>query len=451
MAYTRRKFIRESACAAGAASLLGTLNHTAAAVSPAAQTGDYKALVCVFLFGGNDGDNTLIPYGQTAYNEYAKARSILAIPRASLLPIRPRTSDGREWALHPGVPEMQSLFTQGKLAILANCGTLLAPTTRDQFLKETVPLPPQLFSHNDQQTQWQTSLPDQLPRTGWAGRAADAVNSLNPAAPISMSVSLVSGSNIFQVGNQVFPYTISGDGTIQLWYYNETWGNVETKVTKAFLDANYNNLLEKGYRDTFKRAIENEQRLRATLASAPALTTVFPDKNNLAKQLKMAAKMISVRNALGMRRQIFFCSADGFDTHGEQLTTHAQLLGNLSKALDAFYKATVELGVATQVTTFTASDFGRTWKSNGKGSDHGWGNHQMIIGGAVRGGDIFNRVPNQVFNGGDDAGDGRWIPTVSTDEYAATLATWFGVNAGDLSAVLPNIGRFNRPNLGFMS
>lgn len=449
----RRNFLQQGLCAgmggASASFVLGSLNRIAAATSPTAMQNDYKALVCIFLFGGNDGDNTMIPRSQTDYNAYATARRSLAIPRDQLLPISPLVTDGRDWGFHPSWPEMQSLFAQKKLAVVANAGVLLAPTTRDQFLQESVPLPPQLFSHADQQAHWQTSWADQTPRTGWGGRLADLVNGLNPNAQVSMSVSLA-GSNLYQVGSQVFPYMISPEGTISLWYYNEAWGNPETIVTKAMLDAQRDNLFEKTYSETFKRAIENEKKLSGILQRAPQLTTVFPAQNDLAAQLKMVAKLISVRSDLGVRRQVFFCDLQGFDTHGEQTTTQATLLRQLSQALKAFYDATVELGVADKVTTFTQSDFGRTYKSNGKGSDHGWGNHQFVLGGAVKGGAIYGSVPTHSIGGPNDTSDGRWIPTVATDEYAATMALWFGVAASELPTVLPNINRFNRINLGFL-
>ena len=451
MSSSRRNFLKHSLCAglsaSSAASLLGNLASTAAAV-PTVQASDFKALVCVFLGGGNDGDNTLVPYSQSDYNAYATARSSIALPRTSLLPITPTTSDGRNFALHPSLPELQTLFGQKKLALVSNVGPLLAPTTRSQFLQKSVPLPPQLYSHSDQQTHWQTARPGDIPQTGWGGRLADALHPYNLNPQIAMSISLA-GANLFQVGSNVLPQMIASEGPIKLFYYNEGWNYPGTNFTKAFLQQTSINRFEQAYRDKFKSAMENTQRLSDALAQAPPTNTAFPD-NKLAKQLKMVAKMISVRNQLSLRRQVFFCFLDGFDTHGEQLTTQSTLLRQVSQSLDAFYKTTVELGVATNVTTFTASDFGRTYQSNGKGSDHGWGNHQFVMGGAVKGGDIYGTVPVQQINGPNDSGEGRWIPTIATEEYGATLASWFGVNAGDLTTVFPNLGRFGRPNLGFM-
>lgn len=452
MSSSRRTFLKHSLCAglsaASATTFLGKLTRTAAAV-PAVQAGDFKALVCVFLGGGNDGDNTLVPYGQSEYNAYAAARTAIALPRTSLLPITPTTSDGRTFALHPSIPELQTLFGQKKLALVSNVGPLLAPTTRAQFLQKSVPLPPQLFSHSDQLTQWQTSTPGEIPKTGWGGRLADATNVYNLNPQIAMSISLTS-SSMFQVGNSVLPQMITSDGPINLFYYNEGWNYPGTNLTKAFLQHTSGNGFEQYYREKFKSAMANSERLSAALAQAPRTNTVFPT-DKLSKQLQMIAKLISVQNQLGLRRQIFYCFLDGFDTHGEQLTVQSTLLRQVSQALDAFYKTTVELGVASNVTTFTASDFGRTYKSNGRGSDHGWGNHHFVLGGAVKGGDIYGRVPVQQINGPDDTSEGRWIPSVATDEYAATLATWFGVNVGDLATVFPNLGRFARPNLGFMN
>ncbi len=453
MSFSRRNFLKHSLCAGlgatSAASLFQHLTLSAAAAAPAMQANDFKALVCVFLFGGNDGDNTIIPYSQNDYNAYAAARTILALPRTDLLPITPMTSDGRAFALHPSLPELQSWFAQKKLAIVANVGPLLAPTTRTQYQQKSVPLPPQLFSHSDQQTHWQTAWPEEIPKTGWGGRLADVINALNTNPQIAMSISL-NGTNMFQTSNQVFPQLISSDGTVKLWYYNEAADYAGTNLTKAFLQQTHSNVFEKAYQGTFKSAIENERRLSAALEKAPSTTTVFPD-NRLAKQLAMIAKLISVRAELGLRRQVFFCSLDGFDTHGDQLTAHSTLLRQVSQSLDAFYKTTVELGVANNVTAFTATDFGRTYKSNGKGSDHGWGGYQFVLGGAVKGGDVYGKIPVLQVNGPDDTSDGRWIPTIATEEYAATLATWLGLNAGDLPTVFPNIGRFARPNLGFMS
>jgi len=454
MAITRRELICRSVCAAvGTTSIVRTLfdlgNVAAAATLPRVAS-DYKALVCVFLYGGNDGNNFLVPRTGTDYTQYAAARGILALPAASLLPITPLTPDGRTYGLHGSVPEIQTLFGSGRLALLANVGPLVAPLNRTQFLNHSVAAPPQLFSHSDQQTQWQTSIPDQPPKTGWGGRTADLLNSLNNNNQVSMSISLA-GANVLQVGNVVTQYQVSSSGVIGLAAFTDgPNGDPVSKAIRSILGQTQPNLLVSSVGGIVTRALDNNQLLQGALAQAPILATAFPT-SSLGKQLAMVAKLISVHTQLGLQRQVFFCSADGFDTHGDQLNAQGNLLADVSASLSAFYNATVELGLANDVTTFTASDFGRTFMSNGSGSDHGWGNHQMILGGAVRGGDIYGRVPVLSEGGPDDSGSqGRWIPTTSVDEYSATLARWFGVTSTDLATVFPNLSRFNNPDLGFL-
>jgi uncharacterized protein (DUF1501 family) len=460
MPTTRRDFLRNSLCAAvGTTSIVRTLfdlgGIAAAAELPRAANlvtlgGDYKALVCVFLYGGNDGNNLLVPRTGNDYAQYAAGRGALALPQASLLPITPLTSDGRSWGLHPRMTALQSLFAQHKMALLANVGPLVAPLTRDQFLNGTVAAPPQLFSHSDQQVHWQTSIPDQAPRTGWGGRTADLLHSLNGNAQVSMSMSLA-GSNIFQVGDLVTQYQLSPYGSIGLDGYSEgPDSDPVSRAIRSLLALPSSNLLVSAAGGITTRALDNNRLVQSALDAATPLATDFPD-TYLGQQLRMIAQLISIRGALGLSRQIFFCAADGYDTHGDQLATQDALLDELSTGLSAFYTATIELGVAGDVTAFTASDFGRTLPENGGGSDHGWGSHQIIVGGAVHGGDVYGHVQTLAVEGPDDAGDeGRWIPTTSVDEYSATLARWFGVSATDLPLVFPNLGRFNHPNLGFL-
>jgi len=456
MPFTRRELLWGTACAAvGTTSIVRTLfdlgSIAAAAELPrsAATASDYKALVCVFLYGGNDANNLLVPRTGNDYAQYAAARGAVALPQNALLPITPLTGDGRSWGLHPSLTGLQGLFAQHRMAILANVGPLVAPLTRDQFLNGSVAAPPQLFSHSDQQVHWQTSIPDQPPRTGWGGRAADLLRSLNGNAQVSMSMS-VAGSNIFQVGDLVTQYQLSPDGSIGLDGFTDgPNGDPVSRAIRSLLANQTGNLLVGAAGGITARALDNNLLLQGALDQAPALTTVFPD-SDLGRQLTMIARLISVRGTLGLARQIFFCAADGYDTHGDQLVAQNDLLADLSGSLTAFYNATVELGVASGVTAFTASDFGRTFPSNGGGSDHGWGSHQLILGGAVSGGDIYGHVPTLVVEGPDDSGEGRWIPTTSVDEYSATLARWAGVSATDLATIFPNLGRFNHPNLGFM-
>ena len=445
---TRRSFIRQAACAAlTTTGILNTILDLRRLSAAPLDTTDYKALICLFLYGGNDANNMLVPHDANGYASYATARGTLAIPQASLLPLTLTNGDGRDFGFHPNLVELQTLFNQGNLGVVTNVGTLVAPVTRAQYLAGGAAVPPQLFSHADQSVQWQTSVPDVISKTGWGGRMADMLQSLNAGSKISLNIS-IAGTNTFEVGNTVLPYILSPNGSVGLAGFDGSANaNIRLQAFKDLLAMPHNNLFEQAYSDTVSRSIAANDLLTAALAGLPAFQTVFP-ATNLGQQLNMIAKLIAARNNLSMKRQIFFCSVGGYDTHGDQLTGQANLFTELSQALNAFYATTVELGVAPQVTTFTASDFGRTYPTNGTGSDHGWGSHQLVLGGAVKGGRLFGTFPTLAVNGPDDTGQGRWIPTTSVDEFSATLATWFGVSPSDLSTVLPNIGRFAHPNIG---
>ena len=447
---TRRRFLKQvGGIATGSAFATALDMQKWAAAAPV--DGDYRALVCVFLYGGNDGMGTIVPRSGQAYTNYSDARGPLKLASSSLLPINPITAQVAELGLPPAMAELHALFQQGKLGIVSNIGPLVVPTTRTQFQTETVPLPPNLFAHDEQQEQWQSlqSSGSAFLLTGWGGRMADLLRSLNGTSKVSMSIS-VNGQNVLQIGKNVVQYQLNPYGTIGLDGYQASGGDQIATALRAIFSQSRGNLLDAEWNAKMTRAIETEQTVSTALASAPAVTTVFPD-TNFAQQLKMAARLISVRSLLGLRRQVFFTALGGFDTHGAQNVDHPVLLRNLSKALDAFYKATVELGVSTEVTTFTASDFGRTLVNNEQGTDHGWGNHQFILGGAVKGGECYGKYPNVLVAGPDDAYEqGRWIPTTSVDQYAATLAKWFGVSATDIPLVVPNIARFPSRDLGFL-
>lgn len=470
---TRRRFIGQS-CAAvgltGMASTLASLRATVAAAdipspsSTPAKAGavpaDYKALVCIFLSGGNDASNLIVPR-DGGYAAYQAARSALALTPSSLLPITPRTSDGRSWGLHPSLTELHQLFGAGRVALLANVGTLVEPTTKAQYNARSVRLPPQLFSHNDQQVQWQSSVPDQPFRTGWGGRVADLVNSLNTNSQASMSVTL-NGFNNLQVGTDVVQLAVQPasnaspkGGPVVFTNTSGTNNSARYSAQKDMFKGAHANLFASAFGELSTDAIGTSELLGSVLASASTLTTTFPS-TNLGNQLKSIAYLISIASSLNLRRQVFFARLGGWDTHADQVDAntaigaHANLLQQVSQAMKAFYDATTELGCADRVTTFTASDFGRTYSSNGDGTDHGWGSHHFIMGGAVNGGDIYGRMPTLTIGGPDDTAQGRWIPTTSVDEYSATLASWFGVSATNLSIAFPNIGRFAKPNLGFV-
>ncbi len=477
---TRRQFLGQGACAGlgltGLLSAMGTLRLFNSTLS--AQTlppgNDYKALVCLFLYGGNDANNTLVPYDTAGYQAYAAARGLLALPRTDLvrLPV-PAGGDGREWALHPAMSRLAPAYADGKMAMILNAGTLVAPLTKTEYKSGGAAIPPYLFSHNDQQVQWQTSVPDATRRIGWGGRLADHLQALNTGSQISMNISLA-GNNFFQVGENVFQYQVTPNGSIGLSDYTATWDPRKQHMqgVRDTLDRSYGHLFEQEYASIMKRAISNDTLLKSTLANIPRYDrtpptagavagdlNLFPNSRNsdgtltrVAAQLHMILRLIASRNALAMRRQVFFASLGGWDTHDDQLNDHSELLAQLSNAIADFYNATVTLGLSNEVTTFTASDFNRTYSTNGKGSDHAWGGHHLVVGGGVNGGRLIGRMPVLQSGGPDDTGDrGAWIPGISTDEYAATLARWFGVADSNLESVLPNIGRFSRRDLGFMN
>ena len=465
---SRRKFIG-ACCAAvsatGMLSALAQLRLVGALANPsntptiAGDAPDYRALVCLFLSGGNDANNLIVPNDTAGYATYAAGRTTLALPQTGLLGITPKTTDGRSWALHPSMSAFKDLFDSGKGAVLANVGTLAVPTTKAQYRARSVPLPLQLFSHNDQQVEWQSSLADKGFSTGWGGRLADLTNAFNTNNSISMSISL-NGQNAFQVGRNVVQYAVGTSGAIALSGTSTSATSVSGLRTRALNDllaSPNNNLFETAFSGMTTNAIADSALLSGVLGGTAPFTTTFPT-SNLGQQLRMIARLIAVREQLGLKRQVFFARIGGWDLHDNQLSAtdpttgaHANLLADVANSLKAFYDATVELGVGEKVTTFTASDFGRTLRSNGDGSDHGWGSHHLVVGGAVKGGDIYGKMPDLAVDGPDDTGSGRWIPTTSVDEYSATLANWFGVSSTDMPVVLPNIGRFAKPNLGFMS
>jgi len=464
----RRQFICQTACAglglAGALSTIGTLRLFNATLSaqglPPGGPGDDKSLICLFLYGGNDANNISVPRDTAGYAAYQRDRGILALERDTLLPLSLPDGDGRDFGLHPAMSALHPLFQTDKLALVCNVGTLVAPITKAEYLSGGAAVPPHLFSHNDQQVQWQTSVPDSPLKVGWGGRLADLLQSLNAGSQVSMNIS-IAGSNFFQVGNQVLQYHVTPQGSIGLSQYNETWSPIKEQyqALDQILGKSYGHAFEAEYAAIMNRAVANDTLLKSVLSTIPAYTNKFPNStvaggglNRVAAQLRMILRMIEARTALGMKRQIFFAALGGFDTHDAQLEDHDALLREFSSACADFHQATVDLGIAEKVTLFTASDFNRTYNSNGKGSDHAWGGHHLVLGGAVRGGRLYGDVPTLEIQGPDDTGSrGSWIPKISTDEMSATLALWFGVAPADLPLVLPNIGRFSTTDLGFMN
>ena len=451
---SRRALLRHLAAlsAFGLASRLDLLRLVADASAQVAD--DYKALVCVFLFGGNDGNNTLVPLDSAGYGQYAAARpaaSGINLAQASLLPIQP-ANVGTPFGLHPSLSDLQTLFNQSRLAILANIGTLLQPTTQAQYAAGLRPL--SLYSHADQQAQWQSAISDTASGTGWGGRIADRVAALNAASGFPVVTSL-DGAVLFTTGSAAIPLSIPATGSFALTGYNAgAVAGARMNAVQQLLAQSSGNALVGGAGAIGAQALDLSATVNPILASTNS--TIAPLFANLASgtgsQLLQVAKLIEARAATGAKRQIFFVQLGSFDTHGDQLNRQQNLFDELAPALKAFYDATVALGVASQVTTFTLSDFGRTLQpASGGGTDHAWGSHHFVIGGAVQGGRIYGRYPQLVAGGPDDAeNEGRWLPYYSVDQYGATLARWFGVADADLVTVFPNLGNFASSDIGFM-
>lgn len=454
---SRRAFLKRTA-ALGVAGVATPFVTSLAAIgeAAAATATDYKALVCVFLYGGNDYANTLPAYDADSYAKYLAARSNIALTRESLaatvLTPTAGLAGGRQYALAPTMASLLPLFDQGKLAVTLNVGTLVQPTTKAQYQANSVRLPPKLFSHNDQQSYFQASNPEGA-TSGWGGRIGDLFQSGNGAA--TLTCINASGNAVYLTGKAAVQYAIGTGGPVALINNaSALYGSTTAAATlRSLMTGSNAHVFANEHARVSKRALDTYTQVSGALAGAPASGfTLFPTGNSLADQLKMVARLISVSSELGAKRQVFFVSMGGFDLHDNLVANQPGLLGKVADAMRAFYDTTVALGVADKVTSFTASDFGRTLQSNDDGSDHGWGSHHFVMGGAVKGRRFYGSAP-AVGNGTpDDVGQGRLLPTIAVDQYAATLASWFGVGTGDLTTVLPNMGNYNASNwnLGFV-
>lgn len=490
MKRNRREFLRDSACGLTAAAVVGSLDRLSAVNAMVQQqpevASDYKALVCVFLNGGSDCNNMVVPYtGYSDANGYDATRTAsgLAIPKTALLQISPPSQGGNVFGLHPNLspevanpaqlPGLMGPWNQGKLAILCNYGSLLQPTTKAQYQSNPGGAfrPYQLFSHSDQVNQQMTSICKTTGQTGWGGRVADNTGSLNGVTVLPMSIS-VSGANLFETGVNTRQLAI-GTGALQT-VLNLNWNgpasaNPFTSGSgfRQLLGFDTSKTLIKGASDTTSQALSADQTLNQP---DPVLTATFPT-TGIGNQLKQVAKLIKIKDTLGMKRQIFFCSIGGFDTHtnetgsdptnpggqGTQSGTQGSLLTQFSQAARAFHDEMGFQGNSNSVTLFTISDFGRTFQPSGSGpasvgSDHAWGSHAFIMGGAVLGGTFYGTYPTLDVNGPNDDGGkrGRWIPTTAIDQYGATLAAWYGLPANLLTTVFPNLSKFPTQNLGFL-
>lgn len=441
------------ACAAlGSTSLYSSLFNLQSlnllSINSASSDQDYKALVCIMLRGGNDGFNTLVPFDLENFDNYQSNRFNLALARESLLPISPLTYNQQELAFHPEAQGLQTLFDQKKLALVCNVGTLVEPVSKSEVLGNSK-LPSGLFSHSDQAHHWQTSVPQSNSPTGWGGRLADVLRAANSNTEISMNISLA-GKNVFQLGNEISEYSIlpTGDGSIGIKGYKGTSAidQLKTSMVKSLMEQQYQDIFKKTYADIVVASQNAHELFSGSLADS-VITSPFSE-STLSQSLKMVARTIKVRESLGMKRQCFFIQHDGWDHHRDLINGHAYLLNELSTAMLEFQEALVELDVEDQVCSFTISDFGRTLNSNGSGSDHAWGSHAMVMGGSVKGGDVYGSYPELIEGGDKWLEGGIIIPDISTDEYFAELALWFGISASEIQYVFPNISNFYSPMSG---
>ncbi len=437
------------------------INLAAIGEAAAFESSGYKALVCVFMYGGNDYANTVVPYDTANYALYHQIRAGaagenedgIALARAdlaatALTPLDGAVlTDGLQYALAPQLGGLKSLFDAGRLAIQLNVGPLIQPTTLAQYRssnKVANPLPPKLFSHNDQQSVWQSNGVEGSV-TGWGGRIGDLALSSNAPRSLLTCIS-ASGNAVFVAGRDALQYQISPSGAIRI---NALDNNALRTALTALITRDSAHVLEKDYALVTQRSIDMEGVVNGALGGV-TVNTVFPANNGLASQMRIVARLIGARAALGVRRQVFFVSMGGFDNHNLLMQDHPNLMQRLNDAMSAFYAATVELGVADKVTMFTASDFGRTLSSNADGSDHGWGGHHFVMGGAVQGRRYYGIAPRVSIQTPDQVGQGRLLPSTSVDEFSATLARWFGCAENELPGILPNIANFPTTSLGFV-
>lgn len=448
---SRRRFLRTGAGAAALAGLQRLALVDAHAQTAAPAGAGYRALVCVFLYGGNDGHNLIVPQSAAGYAAYRAARGALALPDTNTQLLAVAARDGTPYALNGGLAAIHPLWSQGKLAVLANVGPLARPTTQAQYRAGSVALPTNLFSHPDQQGQMQAGNANLAGGTGWGGRATDAVKGLNGTSSFPAAVSMA-GPVLFCTGAAV-PSASLMPGLDMNGYGMTPWpataAAARAKALQEILTLDSGLTLVR----TANKVRQDAAGLAALLSglgSGGGLSPRFP-QTSLGQQLQQVAQIIKLRGSTGLSRQVFFCSLGGFDTHSGQSWQQMDLLRQLAQALAAFHDATVELGVSQQVTAFTESDFGRSLQPSGSGSDHGWGNHHLILGGAVRGGHVYGRFPSLALDGPDDAtGRGVLIPSTSIEQYGATLARWYGVSSADMAAVFPTLANFSPADLGFM-
>jgi uncharacterized protein (DUF1501 family) len=426
---------------------LGLMNAAASANRSLNASGNYKALVCIMLTGGNDSYNMLVPRGQSEYQEYATVRGDLALEQSQLLEINPTNVSGTQFGLHPSLPNTQSLFENGNAAFVANVGALVEPTTVAQYQND-LNLPVGLFSHIDQRNHWQTSVPQDINSLGWGGKLADILYTNNNNNDVSMNISL-DGVNVFQKGNVIQEFAIgyqdTGSVLINGSGNNDFYNNLKRQTLDNLLDQTYHNILKTAYANTVTNSNSSSFNFSSALANTPEINTEFGN-DTLSQKLLMVARTIAARGTLDVCNQTFFIEVGGWDAHDDLLEDHAGLLGQLDTAIGSFHSALEELGVQDDVVGFTMSDFGRKLSSNGDGTDHAWGGHSLIFGNSVAGQKLYGQYPELYLDNPLDIGGGRLVPTTSCDEYFAELALWFGASSSDLNQIFPNINNFWTPD-----
>jgi len=457
---SRRRFLGTASALsiAGPAGLPFALNLATIGAAAAQATSDYRALVCLFMFGGNDSHNMVLATDPDSWSAYQAARNAAPSPitlpgpaeTGGVLPFSPATAQaGRSFALHPNMGELRGLFDAGRAAVVANVGPLLAPTTKQQYSARSVPLPPKLFSHNDQQSTWQAHAPEGA-RVGWGGRMGDLLASMNGQS--TFTCISASGNAVWLSGEATLQYQVGAGGAVAIGGLTGSLFGSSSAANplQAIVAGDRGNPFEREYNRVTKRSIDAQQMLNASMVPAATLEEP-PAGNGLAGQLLTVARLIGGRSVLGARRQVFFVGVGGFDTHDNQTANHGALMGRASQAIAYFDRLLGSVGAQAETTLFTASDFGRTLTSNGDGTDHGWGSHHLVMGGSVRGGDLYGRYPIVGVGTPDDVGQGRLLPALSVDQYGATLARWFGLSESQIGDVFPNLANFTARDLGFMA
>lgn len=453
--YTRRRFIELGCRTIIGAGLTGcAVTNRAHAQAGNANSGgaNYRALVCIHLNGGNDGFNMIVPSSGAAYNEYAKGRGHLAVKASDLINLNPTTANTTSVGLNPHMAVLKPLFDSGKLAFQSNVGTMLEPGTAEDVRNKSIRLPEQLFSHNDQTRQWQKLNHYHHHNSGWGARTADLLTA-GQAYPNLTAISL-SGNNEWQAGAEHSAFNIDSEGVRNyagMDDHNAEWQMPRREAFIQLLHAQYNNVFEKAYADLQLQALVLSTNVGAALARRGELQTPVPENNPLAQQLAMVAKLISIKDEFRLYRQLFYVELGGFDTHDYQLEKQPALYSNIASALDFFNSALTEIGHQENVVSFTTSDFGRSVTSNGDGTDHGWGNHHIVMGQPVVGGDIYGQIPRILVDGPDDSRNGRIVPTTAVSQYAGTLLNWLGINDQELESLLPTLANFDTKNLGFLA